>query len=231
MPGGGNKKLVVFNLPESVDDRDVEDLFKKFGSLQRASLRTTQAGDTMAFVEFEDARDAEDALDRRHGYDFDGRKLRVEFSNPGGGKGDGKRGDSRGRGRSRGGGGRRGGDSRARQRRRSTPKLRDTWYRAKVANLPASTSWQDLKDFFRKGGFENCKFTDIEGKGEGVGGFATREEVESVIDKLHDAKFAARNGETERVVVTADGGGPSGGRGGGRSRSRGGAKGGRSRSR
>jgi arginine/serine-rich splicing factor 1/9 len=49
---------------------------------------------TFAFVEFEDARDAEDAVRDRDGYKFDGVRLRVEISrgsafNSGGGGGGG----------------------------------------------------------------------------------------------------------------------------------------------
>ena len=34
----------------------------------------------MAFLEFDDKRDAEEALDRRHDYEYRGNRIRVEFS-------------------------------------------------------------------------------------------------------------------------------------------------------
>ena len=75
-------KLAVFNLPGDCREAEVEDLFDKFGKMSRICVRQTRAGDTMAFLEFEDPRDAEDALRDRHGYEFASKKLRVEYSNP-----------------------------------------------------------------------------------------------------------------------------------------------------
>lgn len=43
------------------------------------------SGPPFAFVEFEDGRDASDAVKARDGYDYDGYRLRVEF--PRGGEG------------------------------------------------------------------------------------------------------------------------------------------------
>lgn len=203
MGRGKDVKLVVFNLPEDVREREVEDIFAKFGRLRSCSVKPSGRG-SMAFLEFEDPRDAEDALDRRHGWEYEGDRLRVEFSKPKG-RGDSRRRDSRGR---RGGG--RGGPP--------NPSLRDSWYRVKVSGLPSSASWQDLKDFMRKGGRGTVKFTEILGQGEGVAGFATREEVDQVIDDLDDTKFTARNGDADHVRLKADGGGGFGDRS--RSRSR-----------
>lgn len=99
-----NSKLVVFNLPEDCRENEVEEIFSKFGKLTRAAIRSTRAN-TMAFIEFEDPRDADEAQRERHGYSFDGRRIRVEFSNPnqrgGSGRSPPRRDD---RSRSRGGG-------------------------------------------------------------------------------------------------------------------------------
>ena len=58
-------KLAVFNLPGDCREQEVEDLFDKFGKMTRCSVRQTRAGDTMAFVEFDDDRDAADAIKDR----------------------------------------------------------------------------------------------------------------------------------------------------------------------
>ena len=61
-------------------------------------------GPPFAFVEFDDPRDADDAVYARDGYDYDGYKLRVEFPRGGGGSfrgsrsGGGSGGSSKGRG-------------------------------------------------------------------------------------------------------------------------------------
>jgi arginine/serine-rich splicing factor 1/9 len=56
----------------------LEDLFEKYGKINYVDLKNRK-GPPFAFIEFDDARDAEDAVDARDGYSFDGYKLRVEF--------------------------------------------------------------------------------------------------------------------------------------------------------
>jgi len=74
-------KLAVFNLPVDVRESQVKELFRKFGRMREMILRQNR-GATYAFIEFDDPRDAEDALDRRNDYSFAGKRLRVEYSRP-----------------------------------------------------------------------------------------------------------------------------------------------------
>jgi arginine/serine-rich splicing factor 1/9 len=93
---------------------------------------------TFAFVEFEDDRDAEDAVRDRDGYKFGGARLRVEMSR---GKRDFAAAPSSGGRydpRPPSGGG------------RGPPRRTD--YKVIVENLPSGASWQDLKDHMRKAG-------------------------------------------------------------------------------
>ena len=71
-------RIYVGNLPPDIREKDVEDLFYKFGKITFIDLKNRK-GPPFAFVEFEDPRDAEDAVYARDGYDYDGYKLRVEF--------------------------------------------------------------------------------------------------------------------------------------------------------
>ena len=123
--------LYVGNLPYNIRERDIEDLFLKFGRIHSLDLKTPHRGTPFAFIEFDgacacllwlmylhmacqrlhvatlifpDARDADEAIHRRNGYDFDGCRLRVELSRGG---------------RGRDGGGRRRSRSRSRRCRRS----------------------------------------------------------------------------------------------------------------
>ena len=131
--------------------------------------------------------DAEDAVYARDGYNFDGCRLRCELSKDTGGRFGGGRGyDDRGRGgrddgfnqRGRGGGGGGGGGKR-------------TEFGVMVTNLPRSTSWQDLKDFFRKAG--DVVYTDVNNNtGDGIVEFSNREDMETAIDKLDDTEFKNR---------------------------------------
>uniref|UniRef100_A0A3Q3QEF7 Splicing factor, arginine/serine-rich 1 n=1 Tax=Monopterus albus TaxID=43700 RepID=A0A3Q3QEF7_MONAL len=91
-PAGSNDcRIYVGNLPPDIRTKDVEDVFYKYGIIRDIDLKTRRGGPPFAFVEFEDPRDAEDAVYGRDGYDYDGYRLRVEFprSGRGGGRGGG----------------------------------------------------------------------------------------------------------------------------------------------
>jgi len=149
-----------------------------------------------AFVEFDDRRDAEDAIDGRDGYRFDGSRIRVEMSKGGGER----RGERRGGSRERRGGSRdRGGYGRGRRDSRDRGGRgggggggfggRRTNFRVIVSNLPPTASWQDLKDFCRKGG--DVLYTDVDSrKREGVVEFASKDDMYRAIDKLDDTEFS-----------------------------------------
>ncbi|XP_050142296.1 uncharacterized protein LOC126618293 [Malus sylvestris] len=85
------------------------------------------------FPEFEDPRDADDAIYGRDGYDFDGVRLRVELAH----------------------GGRHSSSDRYRSYSRSSSSRgvsRRSDYRVLVTGLPPSVSWQDPKDHMRRAG-------------------------------------------------------------------------------
>ena len=93
-PLGLNKsRIYVGNLPPDIRTKDIEDLFYKYGKIAFIDLKNRR-GPPFAFVEFEDPRDADDAVYARDGYDYDGYKLRVEFPRGGGGSFRGRSGGS-----------------------------------------------------------------------------------------------------------------------------------------
>lgn len=53
------------NLPMDVRERDVEDLFYKFGRIREIDLKTPMRPPAYAFISFEDFRDAQDAVRER----------------------------------------------------------------------------------------------------------------------------------------------------------------------
>merc|ERR1711881_619613 len=85
-------RIYIGNLPPDIRSKDIEDLFYKYGKIIFIDLKNRR-GPPFAFVEFEDARDAEDAVYARDGYDYDGYRLRVEFPKGGGGSFRGARGE------------------------------------------------------------------------------------------------------------------------------------------
>ncbi|EDQ92575.1 uncharacterized protein MONBRDRAFT_13665 [Monosiga brevicollis MX1] len=76
--GGGSRRVYVGNLPRDIRERELDELFYKYGRILDIHIKGPYA-----FVTFEDERDAEDAVHGRDGINFAGGRLRVELSNPG----------------------------------------------------------------------------------------------------------------------------------------------------
>ena len=107
------KKLYVGNLPYSVRDSDLEDLFTPHGSVQSAQViieRDTGRSKGFGFVEMSNDQEAQEAISALNGREMEGRTLTVNEARPkeeGGGGG--RRGGGGGGGYGGGGGGSRGG--------------------------------------------------------------------------------------------------------------------------
>ncbi|XP_060526082.1 RNA-binding protein 1-like [Cylas formicarius] len=99
-------KVYVGNLGSSASKHEIESAFSKFGPLRNVWVARNPPG--FAFVEFEDPRDAEDAVRGLDGTRCCGVRVRVEMSS----------------GRSRRGGGRRGPSRYSRDRSRSPRRSR-----------------------------------------------------------------------------------------------------------
>ncbi|KAI8909974.1 hypothetical protein DFJ77DRAFT_471538 [Powellomyces hirtus] len=72
----GPVKLYVGQIAPNGSIRDLEDLFAKFGRILHVEIKPAGFG----FVEFDDPRDAEDAVRALHDHPFEGKRLVVEFS-------------------------------------------------------------------------------------------------------------------------------------------------------
>jgi cold-inducible RNA-binding protein len=105
------KKLYVGNLPYSVSEQQIKDLFSQVGEVGTVSLitdRETGRAKGFGFVEMVTEEGAAAAIEKFNGYDMDGRALTVNEARPReerpqGGFGGGNRGGFRG-GNNRGGG-------------------------------------------------------------------------------------------------------------------------------
>ncbi|XP_031638105.1 serine/arginine-rich splicing factor 1B isoform X2 [Contarinia nasturtii] len=176
-------RIYVGNLPPDIRTKDIQDLFHKFGKVTFVDLKNRR-GPPFAFVEFEDSRDAEDAVKARDGYDYDGYRLRVEFPRGGGPN------SYRSSGRS----------DRSRSNRGAVTKR--SQYRVLVSGLPPSGSWQDLKDHMREAG-DVC-FADTYKDGTGVVEFLRYDDMKYAIKKLDDSRFRSHEGEVAYVRVRED---------------------------
>ena len=148
-------------MPPDVRTKDIEDLFYKYGKIKYIDLKNRR-GPPFAFVEFDDPLDADDAIDGRDGYNFDGYKLRVEIQkgprNPG-----------------------------VPRPSRSGPPTRRSDYRCIITNLPPTGSWQDLKDHMREAG--NVCYADVFKDGTGVVEFIRYDDMKYAVKHLDDTKF------------------------------------------
>jgi len=79
------KKLYVGNLPWSVDDAKLKDLFAKYASVVSAvviSDKMTGRSRGFGFVEFSDGAEADKAVTEMNDTDIEGRKLVVNEARP-----------------------------------------------------------------------------------------------------------------------------------------------------
>lgn len=203
-------RVYVGGLPHGVRERDVERFFKGYGRTRDILIKNGYG-----FVEFEDYRDADDAVYELNGKEILGERVTVEPA----------------RGTARGGGSRRdndrydrydrrGGGSRFEKSRRDSrnssrygPPLR-TEYRLTVENLSSRVSWQDLKDYMRQAGEVTYADAHKQRKNEGVVEFATSSDMKTAIDKLDDTELNGR-----RIRLVEDRGSRNGRNGRARSRS------------
>ncbi|XP_039128721.1 serine/arginine-rich-splicing factor SR34-like [Dioscorea cayenensis subsp. rotundata] len=174
MSSRGSRTIYVGNLPGDIREREVEDLFYKYGPIIDIDLKIPPRPPGYAFIEFEDSHDADEAIHGRDGYSFDGHRLRVELAH--GGRGHSSSFERRSSYSTSGGG--RGGVS------------RHSEYRVLVTGLPSSASWQDLKDHMRRGG-DVC-FSQVYHDSRGTTGiveYANYDDMKYAIRKLDDSEF------------------------------------------
>lgn len=59
--------------------------------------------------------------------------------------------------------------------------------RVTVGNLPPTTDWRDLKDYFRR--FGNVLRADVSPSGEGTLSFASAADAQAAVEQLHNSQF------------------------------------------
>jgi len=169
-------RIYIGNLPMDVRERELDDVFYKFGRITDIEIKRPQRPPAFAFISFTDSRDAKDAVHYRDNYDFDGGRLRVEMmKGAGGGHGGAPPDVMRGSGTSA--------------------------FRVVVTGLPKSASWQDLKDHFKK----SCDVTrtDVDRTGKGCVEFKTERDLEDGL-KLDRSMFQNPFSESEIRVKLPD---------------------------
>jgi len=185
-----NGRLFVGNLPFDVRERDLDDLFYKYGRIRSIDIKGGRDGAPFAFVEFDDPRDADDAAYGRDGIDFLGGRIRVEKT-----RGPGPRGAGGVPLAQNGGGPRSFGGNRSE-------------HRIFVSPIPPGGSWQDLKDFCKEAGMDRKDMLYAEVKGtEGTVEFVEASLVDRAVRELDNRTFRTHTGESGTVQVRSDGAG------------------------
>ncbi|XP_077433378.1 serine/arginine-rich splicing factor 6-like [Vanacampus margaritifer] len=179
-------RVYIGRLGYHVREKDILRFFGSFGKLLEVDLKNGYG-----FVEFEDNRDADDAVYELNGKDLCGERVIVEHAR-------GPRRDRDSYGGGHWGDGR--GSSFSNQshtgRDKYGPPVR-TEYRLIVENLSSRCSWQDLKDFMRQAGEVTYADAHKERANEGVIEFRNQSDMKRAIDKLDGTDI---NGRKIRLV-------------------------------
>ncbi|CAG9766897.1 unnamed protein product [Ceutorhynchus assimilis] len=164
-----SSRVYVGGIPYETRERDLENFFRGFGRIRDVLIKNGRYG----FVEFDDYRDAEDAVYELHGKKLLGMRVSVEMA----------RGRPRGRDQEW--------FSSRDHRPRQGPPVR-TNYRVFVENLSSGVSWQDLKDYLRPAGEVTFADAHKKYKNEGIVEFANYDDMKNAIRKFDDTVLNGR---------------------------------------
>lgn len=191
-------RVYIGGLNYRAKERDVEKLVRRYGRVREISLKNG-----FCFVEFDDYRDADDAVYELNGTEFMGERVSVEIA----------KGTPHGRDRDRWGTGSssRRGSSPSRSRRRDDDdddRRKPVWmekygpptrtdFRLIIENLSSRVSWQDLKDYMRQAGDVCYADAHRTKRNEGTVEFATYKDMKNALTKLNDTEL---NGRRIRLI-------------------------------
>jgi len=202
-------RVFIGGISNRVTENDVERFFDGFGKILEINLKQGYG-----FVEFDDNRDADDAVYEMNNQTLCGGRVTVEHAKGtprgrgggggyggrsyGGGYGGGYGGRDRGGGDYGGGryGGRDdrgyggGGGGRSYSSRYAPPSR--TRYRVMIKNLSSRVSWQDLKDYLRQAGEVTYAEANQKVRNEGCVDFATYDDMKNAIEKLDNTELNGR---------------------------------------
>jgi len=165
MPGGGCR-VFLGNLPSDIRVGDIEKFFKDFGKVRNVLIKNGK----YAFAEFDDYKDADDAV-----YDLNGRVLLGERITVEHAKGPRRVKD----------------DRRAPWVSKYGAPVR-TNYKLRIENLSSRISWQDLKDLLRKAGDVTFVEAHTDRRNEGLVELASREDLDRVYKRYDGYELNGR---------------------------------------
>ncbi|KAL6051184.1 hypothetical protein STEG23_006261 [Scotinomys teguina] len=173
-------RVYIGRLSYNVREKDIQRFFSGYGRLLEIDLKNGYG-----FVEFEDSRDADDAVYELNSKELCGERVIVEHA-----RGPRRDRDGYSYGSRSGGGGY--SSRRTSGRDKYGPPVR-TEYRLIVENLSSRCSWQDLKDFMRQAGEVTYADAHKERTNEGVIEFRSYSDMKRALDKLDGTEINGRN--------------------------------------
>jgi splicing factor, arginine/serine-rich 1 len=73
-------RVYIGNLPSDVQNQEIDDLFAKHGKIRSCDVKGGRDGASrFAFIEYDDPRDAAEAVRAENGQEFGGGRMRVRF--------------------------------------------------------------------------------------------------------------------------------------------------------
>ncbi|KAF9500585.1 hypothetical protein BDN71DRAFT_1571783 [Pleurotus eryngii] len=176
------RRLYLGRLPSDTRSDDVQKFFEGYGRIVDCRVMTG-----FGFVEFENSKDAEDAVHNFNGKPFMGANIVVEFAK-----------ESRPR--------RDPYDDRHGPFSHSAPRSRrPPGIRLIVSGVSRDTSWQDLKDFGRDAGSVSFADIDRDNAGQGILEYLSREDADRAVKELDGRDL---RGRPVRVAIDETRGGP-----------------------
>ncbi|KAK2194994.1 bifunctional RNA recognition motif domain/Nucleotide-binding alpha-beta plait domain superfamily/RNA-binding domain superfamily [Babesia duncani] len=174
--------VFVGNLPEKVEESEIRDLFEKYGTIREIDIKKGRTSNytSYAFLDFEEVRCAEEAVEARDGYEYEKNRLRVEIAG-----------------------------ERKSRRNRSSDKHDDgghypppvrTDYRLVISHLPRGCRWHHLKDHMRKAG--PVGYVSVEGS-RGYVDFMHRSDMKYALRKLDRTELRTSD-DSCRIKVRLD---------------------------
>lgn len=170
-------RIYVGKLNINARERDVERFFKGYGHVKEILMKNG-----FAFVEFEDYRDADDAIYELNGKEILGERVILEIA----------------RGPRRNSVGIYGSKRPSLWLNKYGPPIR-TEHRVIVENLATRASWQDLKDYMRTVGEVTYADAHKERRNQGVVEFSSYSDMKTAIEKLNGTELSGR-----KIKITED---------------------------
>ncbi|KAM6500437.1 hypothetical protein JOM56_003451 [Amanita muscaria] len=161
-----SRRLYLGRLPPDTRSDDVMKFFEGYGRIVDCRVMTG-----FGFVEFENAKDAEDTVHNFNGKTFMGANIVVEFAK-----------ESRPRR-----------DAYEGERSHGAPRSRrPPGIRLIVSGISRDTSWQDLKDFGRDAGSVSFADIDRDHPGQGILEYLSREDADRAVKDLDNKDLRGR---------------------------------------